>query len=112
MVLHVLVKILTVPTLVLTDSWRQLLTDGTSRRWSAKQNLIIAISNEVGCEVILILFSTNIIPENEKTETVCQSLLDELEKFGFLLNNGLKLTTRCMESILLSHMLSNYASPS
>ena len=86
MVLHVLVKICAAHTLALIDSWRQLFADGTSRRESAKQNLIIAIGNEVGCEVIPILLSTNIIPENEKSKTFCQSLLDELENIRFLLN--------------------------
>ena len=63
---------------------KQLHTDGTSRHQSALQNMVISHQDECG-ELISILLTTNIIPENEKSATICESILDAIEDKGKLL---------------------------
>ena len=53
--------------------WKQLHTDGTSRRQSVLQNLVISHQDECR-ELISILLTTNIIPENEQSATICESV--------------------------------------
>ena len=64
--------------------WKQLHTDGTSRRQSALQNIVISYQDECG-ELISILLTTNIIPENEQSATICESILNAIEEKGKLL---------------------------
>ena len=58
--------------------WKQLHTDGTSRRQSAITNLVINIQDEEG-ESVPILLTTNIIPEDESSETARDSIIQAVK---------------------------------
>ena len=66
------------------EHWKQLHTDGTGRRQVALQNLVISLQTEEG-GLLPVLLTTNIIPENETSEVVCEAILDAISCKGQLL---------------------------
>ena len=64
--------------------WKQIHTNGTSRRQSAIQNLVVSSQNKFG-EWVYILLTTNFIPKNKQSETEFKSILDAIEHKGKLL---------------------------
>ena len=66
------------------DTWKQLHTDGTSRRQITVQNLIVSLKTEDG-KLDPVLLSTSILAENESSEVVCDSILDTISRKGELL---------------------------
>ena len=66
------------------DTWKQLHTDGTSRRQITVQNLIVSLKTEDG-KLDPVLLTTSILAENESSEVVCDSILDTISRKGELL---------------------------
>ena len=66
------------------DTWKQLHNDGTSRRQVSVQNLIVSLTTEDG-KLDPVLLTTSIIPTNETSEVVCDSIIDAISRKGELL---------------------------
>ena len=64
--------------------WKQLHTDGTSRRQSSKVNLVVNVQEEDGSLVPIVL-TTNILPVNDASAVVCESICDAIDNQGKLL---------------------------
>ena len=96
-VLHVVVTTLAAYRLAKKESWKQLFTDGTSRRQSAKQNLSIAIQSEEG-RFIPVLLDTNILPENEESNTILAAIFRTVEMKGILLTRWIEMHERMFEA--------------
>ena len=80
-VLRVLVETLAAYRLAKEGRWKQLFTDGTSRRQIAMQNLLIAITDE-NDELVPLLLSAAHAVEGESSEDQCTAVLEMIERAG------------------------------
>ncbi len=84
-VLGIVVQLLAAEKLGKSKKWKQAYTDATSRKQTAIVNLSVSIVDELG-DFLPILLTTGIIPENEKSEELCKTILEVIADKGQLLD--------------------------